>query len=61
MKAQKFSDMFLELLSELKNQNRILANNLNLNFINNNIKPETHLFLDGNFTNNFLPQLTQLE
>ena len=55
IKPHKFDKMFLELLSTIKDQNIISTGNVNLNNLNQNKKPETYLFLEVIFTNNFLP------
>lgn len=58
MKPHKFNNTFLELLSKLKNQKTALAQDLNFNLLNYNKKSETHLLVEGIFTNNFLPKIT---
>ena len=57
MKPHKFCNKFMKLQSKLKNQNKILSGDLNLNLLGYNKKPENHLFLEGIFTNNFFPQI----
>ena len=58
MKPHKFDNIFLELLCKLKNQNTILAGDLNLNLLNYKKKPETCLPKERIFKRNFLPQIT---
>ena len=58
MRPHKFINTFLELLTKLKDQNTISTGDLNLNLLNYNINSETHFLLNGDFKNNFPPQIT---
>ena len=58
MRFHKFNNTFLELLTKLKDQNTISTGDLNLNLLNYNINSETHFLLNGDFKNNFPPQIT---
>ena len=58
MRPHKFINTFLELLTKLKDQNTISTGDLNLNLLSYNINSETHFLLNGDFKNNFPPQIT---
>ena len=58
IKQHKISNIFLELVSKLKNPNSFLAGDLSINFLNHKKRPETYLLIEQVFTSNFFPQIT---